>query len=97
MNVLKWLEDWYSKKCNGDWEHTFGLQINTIDNPGWSISIDIKETSLEGLQIPYACFENSEDDWYCYKVENDKYDAFGDASKLEFLLLNFRKIVESKR
>lgn len=48
MDMTEWLIDWYRSECNGDWEHAYGIQIDTIDNPGWSLKIDLLETSLEG-------------------------------------------------
>ncbi|MDJ1482791.1 immunity 53 family protein [Cytophagaceae bacterium YF14B1] len=94
MNVLKWLEDWYANECNGDWEHGFGIKIETLDNPVWNVTIDLEETALEDVVIPYQYFEKQEGDFYGFKIENKQYNAFGDPSKLEFLLLNFQKIVE---
>ncbi|WP_312236591.1 Imm53 family immunity protein [Stenotrophomonas sp.] len=34
-------------QCNKDWEHTFGITIEALDNPGWHIRIDLIETELE--------------------------------------------------
>ncbi|GHB54781.1 hypothetical protein GCM10010331_48120 [Streptomyces xanthochromogenes] len=34
-NVLDRLQSWYSAQCNGDWEHEWGIKIDTLDNPGW--------------------------------------------------------------
>jgi hypothetical protein len=31
--------EWYTKQCNGDWEHSYGIRIDTIDNPGWSLTL----------------------------------------------------------
>lgn len=33
MDILKWLENWYSSNCDGDWEHLYGITIRTLDNP----------------------------------------------------------------
>lgn len=43
-----WIQKWYQAQCNGDWEHSYGIIIETIDNPGWSITIDLETTELEG-------------------------------------------------
>ncbi len=39
---------WYLAECNNDWEHSYGVKIDTLDNPGWSLKIDLRETNLEG-------------------------------------------------
>lgn len=38
MNALEKIMGWYASNCNDDWEHRFGVKINTLDNLGWSIS-----------------------------------------------------------
>jgi hypothetical protein len=43
---LKRLERWYSVQCNGDWEHTNGITIETVDNPGWYFKVELTDTYL---------------------------------------------------
>lgn len=38
--------NWYVRECDDDWEHSYGVKIDTLDNPGWTIAIDLRETSL---------------------------------------------------
>ena len=45
---LYWLTKWYVRECNNDWEHSYGVKIDTLDNPGWTLVIDLRETALEG-------------------------------------------------
>lgn len=97
MNILSWIQDWYKEHCNESWEHSYGLTIESIDNPGWQVKIDLSETELEGVVIEYELIENSDSDWYGLKIENNIYLAAGDPGKLEFLLEKFREIVISKR
>jgi hypothetical protein len=44
---LQWLGSWYLAQCDNDWEHSYGVTIDTLDNPGWSIKIDLTDTSLQ--------------------------------------------------
>ena len=44
---LSWLQQWYSAHCDGEWEHGPGITIETIDNPGWSMTILVEGTELE--------------------------------------------------
>lgn len=48
MSHLQALQEWYAQMCDGDWEHSFGIKMDTVDNPGWIVSIDIVGTSLSG-------------------------------------------------
>lgn len=38
MEIIDWIKKWYLNHCNGDWEHNYGITIQTIDNPGVSIN-----------------------------------------------------------
>ncbi|MGK7942612.1 MAG: Imm53 family immunity protein [Crocosphaera sp.] len=29
-NAFFWLQDWYTSQCNGEWEHTYGIDIKTL-------------------------------------------------------------------
>jgi hypothetical protein len=41
MSTLARLEACYLRQCNGDWEHLYGITIETLDNAGWSVTIDL--------------------------------------------------------
>ena len=45
---LSWLASWYLAECNDDWEHSYGVKIATLHNPGWTVVLDLKETNLKG-------------------------------------------------
>jgi hypothetical protein len=65
------IQDWYKINCNGDWEHSYGYKIETLDNPGWAIKIDLSETSLDKLEFKRE-FRNpkNENDWFNIHTEN---------------------------
>ena len=94
MNHLIWLQDWYSQQCNGDWEHTYKITITTLDNPGWHIQIDLEETKYENLSFNYQLQEISETDWYCVESKDKKFIGSGDPTKLETLILQFKKLID---
>ena len=41
MDELQLLQEWYVAQCDGDWEHSYGVKIDTLDNPGWSLKVDL--------------------------------------------------------
>jgi hypothetical protein len=93
-NLLSWLQNWYKANCNGDWEHIYGVKIETLDNSGWSVIIDLKDTNLENLEREYRLIENSDEDWYTLSIKDSKFQASGDSFKLETLLYKFKEIIE---
>lgn len=95
--MLEWLQKWYRDHCDGEWEHQYGLSIGTLDNPGWSVKIDLSYAELKGLKVPYTLHENSDDDWYGYSVENDVFNGAGDPDKLIKILEVFKELSIKKQ
>jgi hypothetical protein len=93
-STLNWIENWFQANCDGDWEHEYGVEITTTDNPGWMITADIKGTIFESIVIEYKLVEQNEMDWYGYSIVNSKFVGVGDPRKLSFLLDLFKSIVE---
>jgi hypothetical protein len=81
-NVLTELQQWYASNCNGDWEHSYGIKIDTLDNPGWVLRIDIEETNLQNYSFVSINIDNNDDDWYVCNVSKNKFEASGDPTKL---------------
>ncbi len=73
--TIERIQDWYKLNCNGDWEHSYGYSIATLDNPGWTIRIDLAETCLDKLDFKKE-FQNSEckHDWFIIKTEKEVLD-----------------------
>lgn len=51
-------------------EHSWGVKIDTLDNPGWTISIDLGETGAERRNLEKLEIVRTENDWIHYWVEN---------------------------
>ena len=47
MSTITEIQNWFQEQCDDDWEHSYGIKIETCDNPGWSVRIDIIGTALE--------------------------------------------------
>lgn len=88
-SVLHQLQAWYSSQCNEDWEHSFGVKIDTLDNPGWKVTIDLRETAWETLTISRKIIERSEHDWVQMEVANQQFVGCGGAKNLEEVIQLF--------
>src|SRR5690348_1300611 len=44
MEIIEWIQAWYLDQCDGHWEHQYGMVIETLDNPGWSIRVELEGT-----------------------------------------------------
>ncbi|MFZ5522928.1 MAG: immunity 53 family protein [Pseudomonadota bacterium] len=92
MTALARLQAWYSRQCNGEWEHSSGIAIESCDNPGWWVKISLMGTPLQTL----AFTEIAEgvdarrfalgSRWLSCRIENGTWHGAGDETKLERIL-----------
>ncbi len=95
MDWFKWLEMWYLSMCNGRWEHLYGVKIETIDNPGWSIKIDLSETKYAQVQMKTVKCDNGPGDWYFCSIESSTFCGVGDPTKLSVMIHEFQVCIEN--
>ena len=69
---LTLLQNWYATQCNGDWEHSYGIEITTLDNPGWSLQIQLYETELQDVELAEIQLDRSEQDWLFCSLNPEK-------------------------
>jgi hypothetical protein len=67
------LERWYASQCNGNWEHSYGVHIDTLDNPGWSIKIDLRDTRKQDYVLERKRIERTENDWIQYWIDKQQF------------------------
>jgi hypothetical protein len=86
VDIINWLEKWYASNCNGDWEHTFGVEISTLDNPGWRVQFNITETMYQDIAFNDVIIERTDDDWVHCKKNNGNIDCAGGPKNLGEML-----------
>lgn len=87
-DVLRWLQHYYTSNCNGDWEHTWGIKIDTLDNPGWSVQVDLQETPLANQPFEPFKEERSDQDWvHCWVADNVFYGVGGTLNLSDILVI----------
>jgi hypothetical protein len=89
ITPLRALEHWYASMCNGDWEHTYGVRIETLDNPGWTVDIDLLETPLAAARLDRVTIDRTGDDWVQYWAEDGIFKGRGGARNLTEILQCF--------
>ena len=88
-DILDALQQWYVDQCDGDWEHEFGIKLATLDNPGWSLSIDLIGTSVENRTFKEISDLASESDWIHCKVEGQRFEGRCGPANLKRLIAVF--------
>ena len=97
---LEWLTQWYLAQCDEDWEHQFGVTIETLDNPGWRLAIDLEGTPLRDR--PFQPIEENVGDqavqgpggdcrWVVCKRDGFKFTGFSGPRELGRLIRIFRE------
>src|SRR4051812_8207943 len=89
-NTIERLQRWFADHCNGEWENDNGVVIQTTDNPGWWVKIDLRGTELQDK--PFEEVKRGELSldpqalWlHCYR-EDSIFNGAGDPTTLDEIL-----------
>ncbi len=77
VDHLRVLETWYQSQCDGYWEHKYGVQIETLDNPGWLLKVDLRSSNLAGRQFEAIERKASDSDWISCSVKDEVFVGAG--------------------
>ena len=94
-DLLRWLQAWYKEQADGDWEHSYGIVLKTLDNPGWTVTIDLQGTKYEQLNSSEHDVRRTEDDWVVYRVREGRLEGFCGPENLIELLESLRRMLAS--
>ena len=95
------LENWYRRHCNDEWENDYGVSIESTDNPGWWVKIDLDGTELEHASFTEvtrgdgACLNPTPPWMHCYVDEKHVFNGGGDPTKLGDILDAFLQWADS--
>lgn len=95
MDRLNELQDWYAAQCDGEWEHRYGVSIESLDNPGWLLKVELTGTALAARRFEAIRTGVGEGDhpvsrrWMVCEVKDQVWVGAGDESKLKELLRVF--------
>jgi hypothetical protein len=94
-DLLGALQRWYARHCDGTWEQRYGIQIETCDNPGWWMRVDLVGTELQARlfqrlaqNVDDAGFSQGERWLHCC-VKDGVWHGAGDETKLPAILQAF--------
>lgn len=99
MTTIERLQAWYANECDGDWEHSYGVKVGTLDNPGWTLSVYLRETLLQDEVFQPVEVERSEHDWlHCFVKDGDFFGAGGPSNLDEVMrvFLDWAERVEAE-
>lgn len=89
IEVLGQLQDWYLSQCDGEWEHQYGVSIDTLDNPGWTVKVDLQGTKLADKSFSAIWDERSDSDWIHCSVRDGAFEGNGGGNNLSELISVF--------
>jgi len=74
-DALTWLQGWYVTQCDGDWEHEYGVSIETLDNPGWFLKVDLQATTMSRRTFLKHEIHRSKHDWLIARVVDEHFEV----------------------
>lgn len=91
MNIFSWLENFFIQNCDGNWEHGDVIQIASLDNPGWSVRIDLVGTELAEPDFTDVQQQHSANDWMVCRKRDGFFEGFGGPTNLTLILETFQR------
>lgn len=95
--ALTSLIEWFSSQCDGNWEHSYGIIIESLDNPGWMVSIDTRDLDTEIKNFDWVKLELENKGWMHYHVKGNRFECACDPNSLRLAIETFIKIWNSEK
>jgi hypothetical protein len=95
MDPMAFLTAWYEAQCDGHWELTHGVTMESLDTPGWLVTIDLEGTPLEDRAMLKIEMEVSREDWLVCEVNRKQFRGLGDPGKLPAIARIFQVLAET--
>lgn len=95
MDNLSWLATWFASQCDGEWESDYGLTLESVNNPGWALGIDLDGTGIDPDAFTTVADQRTEHDWVEAKVMDGVFHGGCSPENLNELVGIFRAFVES--
>lgn len=93
-SILYRLQNWYHTQCQADWHTKNGIDIRSINTPGWSVEIDLLGTPVENKLFTQQGHRVDATDWVQCWVDENIFYGTGDPGKLSAILDMFLHWVE---
>lgn len=77
------LQNWYASQCDETWEHSCGIEITNIDNPGWKVRV----SGSSGKQCFKMNVERNGEDWVVVRATGSEFSGYCGPGNLNELLL----------
>jgi hypothetical protein len=74
-SALDRLQAWYLSQCDAQWEQANGVHIESLDNPGWQVRIDLLGTRWAGRPFDVRQEDRAEHDWLRCWVTGTQWHA----------------------
>lgn len=94
ISELTWLPAWYLLWCDDDWEHSYGVAIESNADLGWILKADLSDTALEEQALQRGEQRRSENDWLSWEVKDAVYLSAGGLWNLTEMVGIFRSWVQ---
>lgn len=88
-SALAKLQQWFSGHCNGDWEHNWRVKIGSLDNPGWSLEVNLENSFEAPLTMSRFQIERTPDDWCSAWLDGQVFNGACGPMNLEELIGRF--------
>lgn len=82
-SVLDRLQAWFVLQCDMAWEQGNGVRIESVDNPGWQLRIDLSGTRWAERDFDIIQHDRSEHDWLRCWVDGATWHAAAGPANLE--------------
>ncbi|WP_208606839.1 immunity 53 family protein [Burkholderia anthina] len=81
-DLIAGLQRWYTSQCNDVWEHSYGVEIVNIDNPGWRVKIN----GVSAKRPTNINIERDDEDWIRVSATETEFIGYGGPSNLQEIL-----------
>ncbi len=95
VGVLDRVAEWYQSNATVFSSNAEAVKINTLDNPGWLVKVDLAGTELENLQLENFEVDRGDSDWCQSFLRDHVFVGAGDPSRLQEILGRFLEFASS--
>ncbi|MEY8762086.1 MULTISPECIES: Imm53 family immunity protein [Clostridium] len=95
MPIIEVLQEWYKNISQNSM--CMGIHIETVDNSGWCVCIDLFETAYENRSFQTVYMRKSRSNWFKCTKKNGLFKGSGGVQNLEDILKVFYCWIKARK